>query len=72
MHKKTMKVRFWSKKYTQKTLRELRKWGYTVNKVHDGFYKAYLDDVLVFSALVGRNDYMCRLNPEFFSENVKV
>ena len=64
-----MMPKIWTKKHTQKTLRKLRKWGYDVQKIHDGSYKAYLNDTLVFSALRGRNSYICRLNPEFFEKS---
>jgi len=61
-----MKVRLWSKQYTQSVLKDLRKKGFEVKKENDGFYKAFDNDIEVFSCLLGRNDYICRLNPDYF------
>ena len=67
-----MVARIWTKKETQQTLKELRHNGYKVEKIHTGFYKAWdvegyiIPNELVFSALLMRNGYICRLNPDYF------
>ena len=68
-----MIARIWTKKETQQTLKEFRKWGYKVEKIHPGFYKVWdgegfiSPEVLVFSALLFRGSgYICRLNPDYF------
>lgn len=70
-----MKTRVLDKKVTQQILRNLKKNGIKVEKVSEGFYKCY-DSFLdenhevvkeeVFSAMVGRNNYLCRYNPNYF------
>jgi hypothetical protein len=70
-----MKARVLGKKVTQQILRDLKKNGIAVKKVTEGFYKCY-DSFLdenhevvkeeVFSAMVGRNNYLCRFNPDYF------
>ena len=64
-----MIARIWTKKQTQKTLRELRRDNFYVLLNQYGLYRAYNDidrEVLVFSALRMRNGYICRLNEDYF------
>ena len=62
-------VRMWTKKQTQKTLRELRKEGFFIDNNDHGLYKSYNNEgkeILIFSALRMRNGYICRLNENYF------
>ncbi|MDB4331326.1 hypothetical protein N9987_00305 [bacterium] len=72
-----MKARILSKKITQQILKNLKHNGIKVEKVDEGFYKCYdyyLDDnheVIkeeVFSAMIGRDNYLCRYNPLYFDK----
>tara|TARA_R100000951_G_scaffold33631_1_gene28467 strand:+ start:2650 stop:2877 length:228 start_codon:yes stop_codon:yes gene_type:complete len=72
-----MKARILSKKITQQILRNLKRNGIEVEKVDEGFYKCYdytLNDNYevvkepVFYAMIGRKDYLCRFNPDYFNE----
>ena len=64
-----MIARIWTKKQTQKTLRELRKKGFFIDNNDHGLYKSYNNEdreVLIFSALRMRNGYVCRVNEDYF------
>ena len=63
-----MKTRILSKKNTQQILKNLKHNGIKVEKVDGGFYKCYDENTKVFSAMIGRNDYLCRFNPDYFNE----
>lgn len=62
-----MDIRHWQKTDTQRTLRELRKAGFLVEKTPGG-YKAYDTDPkeLVLTALVGRQGYLVRYARRLF------
>lgn len=62
-----MKARILSKKITQQILRNLKHNGIKVEKITDGFYKCYDGKTEVFSAMIGRYNYLCRFNPLYFS-----
>ena len=75
MERKKREVRVWSKRQTQQTIRDMRRAGYNVGKLSDGFYKI-LDDngdvwsrdgVDLFCAMVGTRGYLVSYHPELFS-----
>ena len=77
MERKKREVRVWSKRQTQETIRDMRRAGYNVGKLSDGFYKI-LDDngdvwsrdgVDLFSATVysSARGYLVSYHPELFS-----
>lgn len=60
-----MSTHIWTKKETQQTIKQLRAEGITVNKIDDGFYKAFVNDIQIFSALIGHYGYLVTLNNDF-------
>lgn len=62
-----MAVRVWDKRYTQKVIKALKAAGYKVNKIGEGFYKAFTDDgTEVFSAMIGSRGYLIRYKEGLF------
>lgn len=67
MNELSLKVRILTKKNTQGILKDLRNNGIKVEKITEGFYKCYDGKTEVFSAMIGRYNYLCRFNPLYFS-----
>jgi|GEM_PF-5418141 len=67
-----MKVAKIKKPEVQKLLSQFRKLGFDVNKKFDSIYEVYDPDTgsLVFCAMNGRYDYLCRYDPEIVSADV--
>lgn len=62
-----MMVRIWRKPETQAFIRSLRQAGYEVQG--DGYkYECWYGDDLVFCALIGSRNYMCRINRAYVTE----
>lgn len=69
-----MFVRVWTKADTQIFIAQLRKEGYTVDKVDNGYvchHKISADKIdLVFRAMVGPHKrYLCRINPDYVKQD---
>lgn len=62
-----MKTQLFTKVQTQEVLKDLRKAGYDVKKEND-MYKVYLDDELVFQAMIGHRAYLVRYNERLLTE----
>lgn len=70
----------WTKKETQKTIRALRKAGYTIQKI-DGIYKITyveynskpwtIDDKPLFSAMPGMGGYLVKYHDSLFESDEK-
>lgn len=63
-----MRVRIWNKKELKQTLNECKQANFIIIN-NNNFYEVYEDhqkQVLIFSALPMRGNYICRLNEEYF------
>ena len=60
-----MLTKLWTKKETQKAIREMREAGFTVDKIYSG-YESFSGGKLVFKAMVGNLGYLIRHDKELF------